>query len=117
MRFLNDLSASAVIAGFVTVLVGFTSSAVVVFQGATAVGATPAELASWWWALGLGMGLLSIVLSLRYRQPVVAAWSTAGAALLITGAAGVSMPHAIGAFMVAGLLTAVVGFTGCSSAR
>lgn len=112
MRFLNDLSASAVIAGFVTVLVGFTSSAVVVFQGATAVGATPAELASWWWALGLGMGLLSIVLSLRYRQPVVAAWSTAGAALLITGAAGVSMPHAIGAFMVAGLLTAVVGFTG-----
>lgn len=112
MRFLNDLSASAVIAGFVTVLVGFTSSAVVVFQGATAVGATAAELASWWWALGLGMGLLSIVLSLRYRQPVVAAWSTAGAALLITGAAGVSMPHAIGAFMVAGLLTAVVGFTG-----
>ena len=112
MRFLNDLSASAVIAGFVTVLVGFTSSAVVVFQGATAVGATAAELASWWWALGLGMGLLSIVLSLRYRQPVVAAWSTAGAALLITGTAGVSMPLAIGAFMVAGLLTAVVGFTG-----
>ncbi len=112
MRFLNDLSASAVIAGFVTVLVGFTSSAVVVFQGATAIGATPADIASWWWALGLGMGLLSIVLSLRYRQPVVAAWSTAGAALLITGAAGVSLPQAIGAFMIAGLMTALVGFTG-----
>ena len=86
MSFLRDLSLSAVVAGFVTVLVGFTSSAVIVFQAANAVGAGPAEIASWMWALGLGMGITCIALSLRYRMPVVTAWPTPGAAMLITGA-------------------------------
>ena len=112
MPLLKDLSTSAVIAGFVTVLVGFTSSAVIVFQAAHALGATPAEIASWMWALGLGMGLTCIGLSLRYRAPVVTAWSTPGAAMLITSAAGVSMPEAIGAFLVCGALITLCGFTG-----
>ena len=43
-------------AGFVTVLVGFTSSAAIVFQAAAAAGASPAQLSSWMWALGIGMG-------------------------------------------------------------
>jgi benzoate membrane transport protein len=109
---LKDLSASAVIAGFVTVLVGFTSSAVIVFQAAHTLGATPAEIASWMWALGLGMGFTCIGLSLRYRAPVVTAWSTPGAAMLITSAAGVPMPEAIGAFLVCGALITLCGFTG-----
>jgi len=98
MSFAKDLSLSAVTAGFVTVLVGFTSSAVIVFQGARALGAGPAEIASWMWALGLGLGLTCILLSLRYRVPVVTAWSTPGAAMLITGAAGVSLQDATGRF-------------------
>ena len=96
MSLLRDLSLSAVVAGFVTVLVGFTSSAVIVFQAAHAMGAGAAEIASWMWALGLGMGLTCIALSLRYRMPVVTAWSTPGAAMLITGAAGVSLGEATG---------------------
>jgi len=108
----DDLSLSAVVAGFVTVLVGFTSSAVIVFQAAQALGATPAQVASWMWALGVGMGITSIVLSLRYRVPVVTAWSTPGAAMLITSAAGVAMPEAIGAFVVSAALITVAGFTG-----
>jgi benzoate membrane transport protein len=55
-------------------------------------------------ALGLGMGLTSIALSLRFRVPVLTAWSTPGAAMLITSAAGVSMPEAIGAFLVSAAL-------------
>lgn len=109
---LKDFSLSAAIAGFVTVLVGFTSSAVIVFQAAQALGASPAEIASWMWALGLGMGLTCIVLSLRYRVPVVTAWSTPGAAMLITAAAGVPMAEAIGAFLVSAVLITVCGFTG-----
>ena len=112
MALLKDVSISAVIAGFVTVLVGFTSSAVIVFQAAQALNASPAEMASWMWALGLGMGLTCIGLSLRYRVPVVTAWSTPGAAMLITSAAGVPLPEAIGAFLVSGLLMTVCGFTG-----
>src|SRR6202171_5116046 len=112
MSFLRDLSLSAVVAGFVTVLVGFTSSAVIVFQAATAVGAGAAEIASWMWALGLGMGVTCIALSLRYRVPVVTAWSTPGAAMLMTSAAGIAMPEAIGAFLVSAALITVTGFTG-----
>lgn len=108
----KDLSLSAIIAGFVTVLVGFTSSAVIVFQAAEASGANAAEVASWMWALGLGMGLTCIVLSLRYRVPIVTAWSTPGAAMLITGAAGVPMSEAIGAFVVSAALITVAGFSG-----
>lgn len=112
MTLFKDFSASALIAGFVTVLVGFTSSAVIVFQAAHAFGASPAKIASWMWALGLGMGLTCIILSLRFKAPIVTAWSTPGAAMLITAAAGVPMAQAIGAFMVSALLIILFGFTG-----
>ena len=82
MPFFKDLSLSAFTAGFVAVLVGFTSSVAIVFQAAQAFGATPAQITSWMWALGLGMGLTSAGLSLWTRQPVLTAWSTPGAALL-----------------------------------
>lgn len=109
---LKDFSVSAAIAGFVTVLVGFTSSAVIVFQAAQAFDASPAEIGSWMGALGLGMGLTCIVLSLRYRVPVVTAWSTPGAAMLITTATGVPMEEAIGAFLISAVLITLCGFSG-----
>ena len=113
MRLLRDhLSPSAVVAGFVTVLVGYTSSAVIVFQAARASGGGPAEIASWMWALGLGMGVTCIGLSLRYRVPVVTAWSTPGAALLATSAVGLPMPAMIGAFLVSAVLMVIAGATG-----
>jgi benzoate membrane transport protein len=96
----------------VAVLVGFTSSVVIVFQAAAAFGATPAQTASWIWALGLGMGLTSLGLSLWYRQPVLTAWSTPGAALLVTAGVGVPMADAIGAFMLCALLITAAGATG-----
>jgi benzoate membrane transport protein len=109
---LKDLSLSAIVAGFVAVLVGFTSSVVIVCQGAAALGATPAQSASWIWALGLGMGLTSLGLSLWWRQPVLTAWSTPGAALLVTAGAGVSMAQGVGAFMVSAMLIIAAGATG-----
>ena len=111
-RVLNVLPLSALVAGFVAVLVGFTSSVVIVFQAAAAFGATPAQTASWIWALGLGMGFTSLGLSLWYRQPVLTAWSTPGAALLVTAGAGVPMEQAVGAFMVCAVLITLAGATG-----
>lgn len=111
MALFRDLSFSAVVAGFVAVLVGFTSSVAIVFAAAQALGATPAQTASWIWALGLGMGVTSLGLSLWYRQPVLTAWSTPGAAL-IAATQGVAMPEAIGAFVVCALLIVLVGYTG-----
>ena len=109
---LANFSVSAVVAGFVAVLVGFTSSVVIVFQAAAALGATPAQTTSWVWALGLGMGLTSLGLSWHYRMPVLTAWSTPGAALLVTAGAGVSMAEAVGAFIVCALLITLAGATG-----
>ena len=112
MSLARDLSLSAVTAGFVTVLVGFASSAVIVFQAAGALGATAAQVGSWMLALGLGMGATCVLLSLRYRVPVVTAWSTPGAALLVTSAAGVTIEEATGAFLFSAALITLAGFSG-----
>lgn len=113
MQFFKDLSLSAFTAGFVAVLVGFTSSVAIVFQAAQAFGATPAQVTSWMWALGLGMGLCSLVPSLILRKPVMVAWSTPGAAVLATAglAGGFSMGEAVGAFMVSAVLITLAGVT------
>lgn len=103
---------SAIAAGFVTVLVGFASSAAIVFQAAKSLGATPAQIGSWIWALGLGMGVTCIGLSLAYRKPVVTAWSTPGAAMLIASGAGLPLSDAIGAFVLCALMIVIAGFSG-----
>ena len=114
MRFFKDVSLSSFTAGFVAVLVGFTSSVAIVFQAALAFHATPEQIASWMWALGLGMGLCSLVPSLWLRKPVMVAWSTPGAAVLATAglAGGFSMAQAVGAFMVCAALITLFGVTG-----
>lgn len=114
MQFFKDLSVSTFTAGFVAVLVGFTSSVAIVFQAAQAFGASPAQITSWIWALGLGMGLCTLVPSLLLRKPVMVAWSTPGAAVLATAglAGGFSMGEAVGAFMVSAALITLAGVTG-----
>jgi benzoate membrane transport protein len=114
MQFFKDLSLSTVTAGFVAVLVGFTSSIAVVFQAAQAFGATPAQTTSWIWAIGLGVGLCSLVPSLILKKPVMVAWSTPGAAVLASAglAGGFTMGEAIGAFMVSAALITAAGLTG-----
>ncbi len=102
----------AIAAGFVAVLVGFSSSAVIVFQAASAAGATPEQIGSWMMALGFGMGFTTIGLSLRYKAPVITAWSTPGAALLATSLPGIPMSQAIGAFLFSALLITLSGLTG-----
>ncbi|MBW5812067.1 benzoate/H(+) symporter BenE family transporter [Yersinia kristensenii] len=106
------LTFPAVTAGFVAVLVGYTSSAAIIFQAAAAAGASPAQIGGWLSMLGLGMGVTSIGLSLYYRTPVVTAWSTPGAALLVTSLPGTSVSEAIGVFVFATGLILLCGVTG-----
>lgn len=115
MHFFRDSSLSTVAAGFVAMLVAFASSVALVFQAAQAFGATPAQVTSWIWALGLGMGLCTVLPSLWLRKPVMIAWSTPGAAVLATAGLagdGFTMAQAVGAFMLAALLTIIVGASG-----
>ena len=99
-------------AGFIAVLVGYTSSAAIVFQAAHAAGASPAQIGSWLLALGLGMGVTCIGVSLYFRSPVLTAWSTPGAALLATSLLGLGMAEAIGAVLVSSALISLVGLSG-----
>ena len=114
MRFFKDLTLGAFTAGFVAVLVGLTSSVAIVFQAAQAFHATPAQIASWMWALGVGMGLCTMLPSLYYKKPIMVAWSTPGAAVLATASVvgGFSMAEAVGAFMVSAALVTLFGITG-----
>lgn len=100
------------LSGFIAVMVGFASSIPIVFQAAYVVGANEAELSSWVLALGLGMGISTIGLSLYYRMPVLTAWSASGAALLVTGLQGYSMAEAIGVFLFVACLVILCGVTG-----
>ena len=114
MQFFKDLSWSTFTAGFVAVLVGFTSSIAIVFQAAQAFGATQEMLASWVWAISIGMGLTTAIPSLLVRKPVMVAWSTPGAAVLASAglAGGFTMGQAVGAFMASAALIVLIGASG-----
>ncbi|GAL28368.1 benzoate transport protein [Vibrio variabilis] len=96
-------------AGFTAVLVGYTSSVVIILQAATAAGASPAQIESWLLALGVTMGVTSIGFSWYYKMPILTAWSTPGAAILVSSAAEYDMSALIGAFVVSGLMIVITG--------
>lgn len=102
--------AAPVTAGVVTAVVGASSSFVVVLAGLTAVGATAEESASGLVALSVALALGTAWLSIRHRTPITLAWSTPGAALLVSGGAVAGgWPAAVGAFAATGALIVLTG--------
>ena len=100
------------LAGFVAVLVGYASSAAIIWQAAAAAGADASQIAGWMTALGLGMGVSTLALTLWRKVPILTAWSTPGAALLVTGLQGVTLSQAVGVFIFANALIVLCGITG-----
>lgn len=101
---------SHISAGFTAIIVGYSSSVILIIQAATAAGATAQQITSWLLALGLAMGISSIALSWYFNKPVLTAWSTPGAALLISVVGEHSMPVVIGAFFCSALLIILTGY-------
>ncbi|MCG2853463.1 benzoate/H(+) symporter BenE family transporter [Klebsiella grimontii] len=102
----------SLLAGFVAVLVGYASSAAIIWQAAAAAGADASQIAGWMTALGLGMGVSTLALTLWRKVPILTAWSTPGAALLVTGLQGVTLSQAVGVFIFANALIVLCGVTG-----
>ncbi|MEM7404027.1 MAG: benzoate/H(+) symporter BenE family transporter [Pseudomonadota bacterium] len=99
-----QFSAQAVFAGVVAAFVGFFGSFAVVVQGLRAAGATAEQAALGMLAVAVAAGLCGLTLSVRYRLPVAVAWSTPGAAFLVTiGNVNGGFPEAVGAFICAGI--------------
>ncbi|ANQ16674.1 benzoate/H(+) symporter BenE family transporter [Vibrio natriegens] len=96
-------------AGFTAVLVGYTSSVVIIIQAATSASATPSQIESWLLALGVTMGLTSIAYSWFYKTPILTAWSTPGAAMLVIASQQYELSVVIGSFVVSGVLILLTG--------
>ena len=111
-KLIQDFSIPAVFAGFITFLIGISVSSVLVIQAAQLLGASTAQISSWFWALGLSIGLSGLILSWKFKYPVATSWSTAGLALIIATGSGYSLNEAVAAFMICGIITAVLGFFG-----
>ncbi len=109
---LSDQLLNRITAGLVAVIIGFSSSIALIYQVVITLGGTPDLVASWILMLGLVMGTTSIGLSYYYKVPILIAWSTTGAALLISSAQGYHLNEAIGAFMFSALLVFLSGITG-----
>ncbi|MBX3063985.1 MAG: benzoate/H(+) symporter BenE family transporter [Anaerolineae bacterium] len=113
---LRDLPAaftpSSWLSGLLVVIVGYASSLVIVISAGQAANLNQDQLASWIWAVTVGSGILTIVMCLWFRQPVMAAWSTPGAALLVTSLIHYPFSEAIGAYLVAALAVILLGATG-----
>ncbi len=109
---LRDCSLSAVVAGFIATIISYAGPLVIIFQAAKAGGLPHDVLSSWVWTISIGSGVLGIVLSLRYRAPIVIAWSAPGSALLVTMLPDISMNQAVGAYLVSNLVILLVGLSG-----
>ncbi len=105
------LKLSHFIAGLIAVLVGYTSSIAIIFQAIQVLGGTPAQAGSWILMLSIGTGATTLFMALRYRIPVMVAWSTPGIALVAVSH-DISLAEATGAFLLCASLLALTGVTG-----
>lgn len=95
---------STATAALIATVAGFGGTLPVVLAAADAVGATPAQASSWVSGLGIATALSALWLSVRYRMPVITAWSTPGAALIASTSGVPGIAAAVGAFVLAAIL-------------
>lgn len=116
LRNLRDLpgtiTLSGISAGFIVILISYTGPLLIVLQAAAAGNLTPEQTSSWVWAVIVGNGIITIILSLLYRQPINSPYSTAGAALLVTSLTHFPLSEAVGAYIVAAAGIALIGVSG-----
>ena len=108
----RNVTASTLGAGFVAALLGSTGPALLVYQAASGAGYPDAVISSWFVAIFVGGGLLSLALALLYREPICGAYPIAGSALLVTVLGEYGISEAVGAFLVSGVLVTLLGVTG-----
>jgi benzoate membrane transport protein len=108
----KDCSLSALVAGMIATLISYAGPLVLIFHAAKSATLAPEILSSWVWAISIGSAVLGAMLSLRYRVPVVIAWSIPGSALLVSALPQIGINQAIGAYLVANLILLVIGVSG-----
>lgn len=110
--FKQDFSLSAMIAGLLAVTISYAGPLVIFFQAGESAGVSTPMIISWIWAVSLGSAIGSILLSLYYKVPILLAWSIPGTALLVSLFPNLSLNEAVGAYIVAGFITLLIGISG-----
>ncbi len=100
------------VAAFVSVLVNYGGTFVLVFQAAQVANLSPAQTASWVWSIAIGVGVTGAWLSYRYREPIITAWSTPGVAFLATVMPFTPYGEVIGAYVLCALGFILLGLSG-----
>lgn len=108
----KDWSVSATVAGFLSVLISYAGPLVIFFQAATQANASNEMLISWIWGISIGSAIAGIYLSLRYKVPVITAWSAPGTALLVTLFPHISINEAVAAYITTAIVIFIIGITG-----
>lgn len=111
----NDCSFSATIAGVIAVIVSYAGPMLIVFQAAKVAHLSDSLVSSWIWAISFSSGVIGLFLSAWLKVPVITSWSTPGAVLLVSGWAAYAYSDAIGAFILAAVITTILGISGLFS--
>lgn len=108
----KDWSLSASVAGFLAVLISYAGPLIIFFQAAQAAQVSDAMMASWIWGISIGAAVSGIYLSIKYKAPIITAWSAPGTALLVTVFPEMSINEAISAYILSAVVIFLVGVTG-----
>jgi benzoate membrane transport protein len=110
--FFEDISLSAITAGFLVVLISYAGPMLIFFQAASLAQVSNEVLASWVWGVSIGGGLSGLYLSWKYKMPIITAWSAPGAALLVTLFPHMSVNEAISSYLTAAAIIFLIGVSG-----
>jgi len=108
----KDWSVSAITAGFLSVLIAYAGPAVIFVQAADLAGVPPDVLSSWIWGISFGAGISGVLLSWKFKEPIITAWSAPGTALLVTLFPAVSVNQAVAAYITAAVVIFAIGVSG-----
>lgn len=108
----NDWSISATVAGFLAVLISYSGPLIIFFQAAQRAHVSTDMMVSWIWGISIGAAVSGIYLSIKYKTPVITAWSAPGTALLVTLFPNVSLNEAVAAYITSAVVIFLIGVTG-----
>ncbi|MDQ9027854.1 benzoate/H(+) symporter BenE [Acinetobacter nosocomialis] len=108
----NDWSISATVAGFLAVLISYSGPLIIFFQAAQRAHVSTDMMVSWIWGISIGAAVSGIYLSIKYKTPVITAWSAPGTALLVTLFPNISLNEAVAAYITSAIIIFLIGITG-----
>ncbi|MFW1648100.1 benzoate/H(+) symporter BenE [Acinetobacter nosocomialis] len=108
----NDWSISATVAGFLAVLISYSGPLIIFFQAAQRAHVSTDMMVSWIWGISIGAAVSGIYLSIKYKTPVITAWSAPGTALLVTLFPNISLNEAVAAYITSAIVIFLIGITG-----